>query len=126
MNVQQPLEEIASPEDPNLTQNARSLANALQDKAASSGFAADVSALAREVNRLCDYVDQVRSDAEILLSKLERSRKPASSEFESAAEEEKAKEIQREVHTFSSETIDYIKGLLMWRDAPKERLWKEE
>lgn len=121
---QQNLAEAISPRSIRLSRHVRQLAYALRDKTRTSPYAPDTLILANEVGSLCDYVEQLHNNVENFLTK---SDAPAGSAAtspgnEPTSEEQKAMEIQREIHELHPTMLDTIKTLFMWRDSPEQRL----
>ena len=117
----QELNDAVSPHSYQLCRQVRQLACDLRDKTEATPFAADTLILANEVNTFCDYVEQLHDNVETLLTKIETDG-VSSKEGEVTAVDEKAKEIQREIHELNPTLKDTIKALFMWRDSPEERL----
>lgn len=83
----------------------------------------EAASLTREVDRLCNHAADLDDKFEAAAAMLEASEadSPAMN-----AEQTKAVEIQRETHQFNPSMLDTLKNLFMWRDSPKQRIWREE
>lgn len=84
------------------------------------------AALALEATRLCDHVERLHEDVELLLINLKTSGGPLAGSIESRADEpdiiDKANiEIQREMHQ-KGDLQGIIKALFMWKDDPVQRV----
>lgn len=72
-------------------------------------------------------VEAIREDGDSLLDELGKEIKQRAPSMrkkieESQSYEQAAREIQREMHTSTQSFKDFMKGLLMWKDTPEERL----
>ncbi len=79
--------------------------------------------LAAEALTLCEHVDRLHSDLGDLLESLENAEGTSKGDGPDEREIDMAAvETQRETHEMSSNPIDVLKALLMWRDDPAERV----
>lgn len=117
------LSEAISPHAHRMSGHVRTLAQSLKEKTEATPFAADTLILANEVKVLCDYVEHLHGNVEVLLTKIETVENASDvSHHEITAEDRKAIEIQRETHELHPTLKDTIKALFMWRDSPEQRL----